>query len=100
MITIDMRMLNASGIGTYMANLVPLVTAAMSSAKFTLIGDMEPLRQLVGERSGNVEIVHCVTPIYSLAEQWELLKAIPGETNLFWSPHYNIPLLYGGKLIV
>lgn len=30
-------------------------------------------------------------PIYSLKEQWELSRRVP-ECDLFWSPHFNVPL--------
>ncbi|WP_158630101.1 glycosyltransferase family 1 protein [Cohnella sp. AR92] len=29
-----------------------------------------------------------------------MLRTIPKETRLFWSPHFNIPVLYFGKLLV
>jgi glycosyltransferase involved in cell wall biosynthesis len=39
-------------------------------------------------------------PIYSLREQIRLARRIPGGTSIFWSPHYNIPLVRRGRLVV
>lgn len=98
LISIDMRMSDSSGIGTYITNLVPLVIEKLDNVEFNLIGD-EARLETYG-RYPNVSISHCVAPIYSLKEQVELKKIIPKNTIIFWSPHYNIPLLYKGKLLV
>ncbi|MEP6991733.1 MAG: glycosyltransferase family 1 protein, partial [bacterium] len=39
-------------------------------------------------------------PIYSIREQLRMALAIPRRTTLFWAPHYNIPLLFRGRLAV
>ncbi len=43
-------------------------------------------------RLGNGENIPCGAPIYSLQEQFALPKLIP-PCDLFWSPHYNVPIL-------
>jgi glycosyltransferase involved in cell wall biosynthesis len=45
-------------------------------------------------------VVHFDSPIYSMREQIGLARRIPGETSIFWSPHYNIPLAWRGRLAV
>lgn len=37
---------------------------------------------------------------YGIREQFAVLRCIPQGTNLFWSPHYNIPVLYQGNMLV
>jgi glycosyltransferase involved in cell wall biosynthesis len=99
-ISIDLRMLHASGVGTYLRNLVPLVISACPNAEFCLMGKLDEISSHHWAHSKNVLLVDCRAPIYSVAEQLELFRKTPKGTELFWSPHYNIPLLYGGKLLV
>ena len=68
-ICIDTRMKDHGGIGTVIKQLVP---SLRSSFDCTLINPP--------------------VPIYSIREQWILPREIP-KCDLFWSPHYNIPLL-------
>jgi glycosyltransferase involved in cell wall biosynthesis len=86
-ITIDFRMHNASGIGTYIKNIVPYL---VDSFDVTLLGD----KQEIGKYSwaSKIKIIECDTKIYSIKEQLELSHKIP-SCDLFWSPHYNIPIL-------
>ena len=86
--------------GTYLRNLLPAVIASFPGNKFCLLGDMAVLSALKWTNSSNVRLVQACAPMYSLAEQWELIKIIPKETTLFWATHYNIPLLYRGKMLV
>lgn len=99
-ITIDMRMLNASGIGVYLRNLVPLVIAACPDQRFVLLGNATNLGALIADTTGHVDIIPCAAAIYSIAEQIQLAKRIPQETRLLWAPHYNIPVFYRGNLLV
>lgn len=99
-LSIDVRMLKHSGIGTYIKNLLPLVIAAFPERQINLLGNRNKLLQYSWSSSPNVRIIDCLAPIYSLAEQIELAGKIPRDTRLFWSPHYNIPVFYGGKLLV
>ena len=100
MITIDVRMLGCSGIGTYIRNIVPRVIAARPDTTVTLLGNPYELAGYGWAHGDNVRIVACRSPIYSLAEQVVMARLIPSHTDLFWSPHYNIPLCYRGKLLV
>ena len=99
-VSIDIRMIEHSGIGTYIKNLIPLVIAAFPDTKFNLLGNKEHIDCYGWCAGKNVRTIHCSAPIYSLTEQIELVRNIPPDTCLFWSPHYNIPVLYGGKLLV
>lgn len=83
-ICIDARMGSNSGIGTYIRSLV------------TRIKDHYNICLIVGRESkcpefDTCEQIPCAAPIYSVQEQWMLPLKIP-KCDLFWSPHFNIPL--------
>jgi glycosyltransferase involved in cell wall biosynthesis len=99
-ITIDLRMILSSGIGTYLSNLIPLVISSLPYVKFSLLGKPEEIIKFEWSQDKHIEIIDCRSPIYSISEQYELLRKIPENTDLFWSPHFNIPILYKGKLLV
>jgi len=83
-LVIDARMILHSGIGTYLLNLLPHF---MDSAfRVVLIGD--PIKLSFDP---SLEILPCDAPIYSYQEQITLPKLIP-ECDLFWSPHFNVPI--------
>ncbi len=98
-IAIDFRMVNSSGIGTVIKKLVPRLVAAHPESDFYLLGREQEIPSLLKD-SRNVCSIFCSSLIYSLSEQFELLAKIPSEIDLFWSPHYNIPLFYRGRLLV
>lgn len=100
MITIDARWLDTSGMGTYLRNILPGVVAAFPEKEFCLLGDKTALSTLDVANRSNVRLVVAKASMYSLAEQLELARKIPKETRLFWATHYNIPLLYRGKMLV
>jgi glycosyltransferase involved in cell wall biosynthesis len=84
-IVIDARMLHSSGIGTYSQNIIEGLRH--SGYKITLLGSVEQL-----ERFNNfAESIEFSEPIYSIKEQLRYTKLIP-PCDIFWSPHYNIPL--------
>ena len=80
---VDARMYHASGIGTYLQNLLP---ALAESFELTLIGHPREL-DAIGEQTIPTDI-----PIYSVAELLRFPSHIP-PCDVFWSPHYNVPLL-------
>lgn len=85
-ITIDARMINHSGIGTYLKNMIPILH---SNYNLVVLG-----RKKIFERFlwvNKLEIIEADYPIYSLSEQVYLPKFIP-KTKIFLSPHYNVPI--------
>lgn len=100
LITVDLRMLDASGIGTYLRNVVPGLIGSLKDARVALLGDVDRLNRHAWAHSPHVRLIACRSPIYSISEQWALARAIPAETRLFWAPHYNIPVFYRGRLLV
>lgn len=93
-------MIGASGIGTYLSELLPRLIAARPELAFNLLGPAPVLGELPWTRAGNVGIIDLDVPIYSVQEQVALFRSIPRGTDLFWSPHYNIPLAWRGRLMV
>ena len=86
-LVIDFRMHKASGIGTYIKNIVPFL---INKFEITLLGNSTEINQY--NWANKVKIVECNSKIYSIKEQFELFKKIL-RCDVFWSPHYNIPLL-------
>jgi glycosyltransferase involved in cell wall biosynthesis len=100
MIVIDSRMYRSSGIGTYIRNLIPYVLEGMPDERFALIGNLTEVVNIADSFGERVGFIQCDVPLYSVSEQIRLITSLPAETKLFWSPHYNIPLFYRGKLLV
>ncbi|WP_073852962.1 glycosyltransferase family 4 protein [Pontibacter flavimaris] len=86
-LVVDARMVNASGIGTDIQNLLPYLK---NNFAITLLGDPEELMQfpwVVG-----LKIIKFDKPIYSIAEQVLLPLVVP-TCDFFFSPHFNVPML-------
>jgi len=93
-------MVRHSGIGTYLSNLLPRIAEARPSWRWTLIGNRDALSQLPWPADAKYDVVTSDAPIYGVREQLELALKIPHRGDLFWSPHYNIPLAHTGRLMV
>jgi glycosyltransferase involved in cell wall biosynthesis len=99
-IAVDVRMIEASGIGTCIAEWLPRLIVARPDVQFVLLGAASVLRDLPWTRASNVRVIGLDAPIYSVREQIALLHRIPKDADVFWSPHYNIPLAWRGRLVV
>lgn len=99
-IAIDARMANAPGIGTYLRNLLPKVIASRPSWQFTLFGAPAAIAGEGWNELENVAIHELDAPIYSVREQIAMWPARRAHFDVFWSPHYNIPLVVGAPLLV
>jgi len=86
-LAIDFRMHNASGIGTYIKNIIPFL---LNRFDIILLGNNDEIQKY--HWSNQVKIVECNAKIYSIKEQFELAQKIP-KCDIFCSPHYNVPLL-------
>lgn len=80
---IDARMAFCSGIGTYIRQIVPLLT----DFRITLFVD-----RVGADWCSGLDEILFPFPIYSIKEQIFFPKVIP-HCDLFWSPNYNVPLL-------
>ncbi|KAA3658677.1 MAG: glycosyltransferase family 1 protein [Calditrichaeota bacterium] len=99
-VAIDVRMLHHSGIGRYIQDVVPGVMERAKDVEFYFLGSKTVLQDLPWCQTAHAKILAVDSPIYSLAEQLVLKKILPRDVDLFWSPHYNIPVFYRGTLLV
>ena len=80
----DVRMINASGIGTYIKALIPAISEKYAATFIT-------------DDANNIncdnpyQIYSLTSPVYSIAEQ--LKYCLLPRTELLFSPHYNVPIL-------
>lgn len=97
-VVIDVRMLRHAGIGTYIRNVVPRIIAARPDWRFALLTAANaPPEWASSERERRIR---CSSEIYTIAEQLELPFRAPSSADLFWSPHYNVPVLSRTPLVV
>lgn len=99
-ITVDARMINSSGIGTVIKNILKRIIVLKPEWNFYILGNLLEFKKYDFLKCNNVTLISCEAPIYSIREQIELIKKIPKNTDVMWSPHYNIPIFYRGKLLV
>lgn len=91
-IVVDARMINMSGIGTYIKNNIKedLYTDALGKASE------------IQEVSPNINIIEYDSKIYGIKEQlnfpYKSLQKI--KTDILHVPHYNVPIFYRGTMIV
>jgi len=87
-VCIDARMLNNSGIGTYLKHLI--LNLKTLTFKLYLIVTSDVLKAEEWLEDFNIIILDA--PVYSLKEQMLLPFKIP-RCDLFFSPHFNVPIL-------
>ena len=97
---VDARMLSSSGIGKVIENILKRMVSQRPEWQFFLIINRKDCDKFSFLSLPNVSCIECDASIYSIKEQFELWNKIPKHLDVFWSPHYNIPLLYTGKLVV
>ena len=91
-IAVDARMINMSGIGTYIQNLMK------NNCYNIALGNKEDIQRI----SGNLDIISFDSPIYGIKEQLEFpyRKLRKLKPDVLHVPHYNVPIFYRGKMIV
>ena len=82
-IVIDSRMINNSGIGIYLQNIIGILSLHFN---LILLGEESELKNY----KNFCKVTLFTPPIFSLREQILLPFIIP-KCDIFWSPHYNIP---------
>lgn len=87
-VCLDARLLGCHGIGTYLKQLIP----KMVHAPFEWHVLAKPIDVPWFESIEGLRVYPMKSPIYSVQEQIELPRKIP-KGAIFWSPHYNVPLL-------
>lgn len=93
-IGIDARMINYSGIGVYIKNLIRELPN-LSNNEYVLFGDSKKLENF------NLPVIDTKLPIYGIKEQiFFPFKLSKQKLDLLHLPHYPIPLLYRGEIVV
>jgi glycosyltransferase involved in cell wall biosynthesis len=92
-IGIDARMIEHSGIGSYIKTLVSYI-GKFDKNDYVLFGDPGKLEQF------NIPVIKADFPVYSITEQIKLPGLLKKSgIDLFHETHYNVPYFYNGKLI-
>lgn len=84
---VDARMLHASGIGTVLQNVLPVLS---EKYRLVLLGNPTDIKQYAW--AANAEVITFEAPIYSIAEQVQFPFVVPA-CDVFLSPHFNVPFL-------
>ncbi len=87
-VCLDARLIGFYGIGTYLRHLIPFFRCAPLQLHLLVFAE----ERVHWEPFSWAQITKIKASIYSADEQIELPCKIP-RCELFWSPHYNIPLL-------
>lgn len=99
-LAVDARMLNMSGIGTYLKHSLLGIIKKNSNNSFFLLGNVEEITSFLGDIPENVEIIAFDAPIYSLSQQWRFPVWKIRNCDALWVPHYDVPLLWYKRMIV
>lgn len=98
-IAIDGRLINESGIGRYIRNLIANLQVIDNRSKYFILLKAKDLRKF--DFGKNFTIVEADFNWYSLTEQLKLPKLLESlKLDLTHFPHFNVPLLYKGKFVV
>lgn len=87
-IAIDCRMINSSGIGTYLKGILPYLLG--TNNKFLIIGNKEELQKFL--KYENVEFQECNIKIFSIKELINFPIEQINKCDIFYTPNFNIPL--------
>ena len=87
-LVIDLRLINTSGIGTYLKNVIPGILSSFD--QIVVLGNTQEIMSF--DWSKEVQIIECNAKIYSFKEQLLYPIVIP-KCDVFWSPHFNLPIL-------
>lgn len=87
-IAIDCRMINNSGIGTYLREILPYLLETQN--EFLLIGTREKLKEFLEYK--NVKLLECNIKIFSFKELFCFPVKSINQCDIYYSPNFNIAL--------
>jgi len=96
-VAIDARTLGATGLGSYVSQLLEGCAAMDHEFRFRVLCARP--ESVAGFPPGKVDIVRATAPTYSPREHWQIARLASGS-DLLHCPHYNVPYLYNGRLVV
>lgn len=88
-IAIDCRMINKSGIGVYLSNIL-MYWMNNTNLSLCLIGDKYELKKL--PLNTNCKIIDCKLPIFSAVEMISFPVKEVNACDIYYSPNFNIPI--------
>jgi glycosyltransferase involved in cell wall biosynthesis len=100
-IGLDARMIEHTGIGRYIRNLLRGLLRIAPVNRYVLLGRIGELKQHMGDvQAHNLDFVEALSPIYSLREQVEMPSKIDRlNLDLVHIPHYNVPLVCRTRVV-
>lgn len=99
-IAIDLRMYSMSGIGRYLQSIMPVVVPRINAERIIVFGDANLLAKEKWTRDKKIVIRTEKARIFSIQEQLNAWIKDYMRADVYWSPQYNIPIAYKGKLAV
>lgn len=93
LVCVDARMLEHSGIGMIIKNVLPHI---LDDFSWHLLVNQESFQK--NSWAHHLPYTEVSTPIYTLKEQLKLGSMIPAGAALTWFPHYNVPLVLPKRL--
>lgn len=87
-LVIDARMINNSGIGRVLRNIIP--NLATHFKQIVLLGDRNTIASFEWYRK-EIKIIQYTGALYGIKEQIDYIRLIP-SCDIFISPHYNAPI--------
>ena len=88
-IAIDCRMINMSGIGSYLRGILEHIIT-IETNQYVLLGHKQELEKY--KKYNNCVIEHVDIPIFSFKELFHFPAYIINSCDCFYTPNYNIPL--------
>jgi len=97
-LVIDARMLDHSGIGTYLVNVLPRVLPRCVTLNPVLLALPGQRARAAAIAQTFAEVRQWAAPPLSVAEWWP--PPVGAPEDLWWAPHFNVPLWRGLPLVV
>lgn len=98
-VVIDARLARGSGHRTYLGNVIPRIARLAPDWRFTVLGDAAVAEAPFWTGVPNIDVDSFDAPLYGVREQLEPLIRW-GGADLYWVPHYNVPVLRRGRTVV
>lgn len=91
-VAIDARMINNSGIGVYIQNLLK------NNCYDVALGDAKEIKKY----NKKIKVIDYRADIYGVKEQLKFpyLKVLKERVDVLHVPHYNVPVFYSGDIVV
>lgn len=97
-LAIDARMAAHSGIGVYLRRVLPAVLEACADASPLLLVDARARAHVAQIAGAGADMLDWGAPPLAMAEL--RLPVLPAARWLWWTPHFNVPLMRSWPLVV